>query len=110
MKIVEHLGNVGQTAPKVGEVLRVSKILIIEMTTLLSDICTKWSYYDNPRNPDDTTVGHLDMNYYIVEFYGKPTENHYSMDDHENVGSCMGPNAECTLLGLIQDHDCSYLP
>jgi hypothetical protein len=49
---------VGQTAPKVGEVLRVSKMLIITKDNNYKvDVD-----YGNPLNPNGTTVGHLDMN------------------------------------------------
>jgi len=58
-KTRENRGDVGQTAPEVGEVLPVSKIPLI-----IQDLCTHKLQggvdYDNPWKTNGTIVGHLD--------------------------------------------------
>jgi hypothetical protein len=96
---------VGQTSPKVGEVLRVSKILIITK----DNNYTVEIDYGNPLNPNDTTVGHLDMNShdYTVEFVTSTHKTDWllpiiiPLDNHGSDESYKGPSAECILLCII---------
>jgi hypothetical protein len=59
-----NLGNVDQITPKVGEVLRVSKIPSVghDNTNTLIIYLHSGVDIDNPRKTDDTTVDHLDLN------------------------------------------------
>jgi hypothetical protein len=63
---------VGQTTPKVGEVLRVSKIPLLRHDTDKNygglRIVQSGVDIDNPRKTDDTTVGHLDMKFILIIF------------------------------------------
>jgi hypothetical protein len=70
----------------------------------ISNFVQSGDCYGNPRNPDDTTVGHLDMNHYNKEFISKPLKNFFiQKDDHGNDRKSQGPNVECRFLEIILD-------